>query len=126
MTSQGSPYARLQRALASGNALVAWATASELPHVALDDALALCLLLVDEDPDRYGRAAVRWHARLCREMRALTIDESALALSALGALPGSGGEAGAQALIALCERHGLHRAEGWLEEWVERRAGHRW
>jgi len=47
MTSQGSPHARLQRALASRNALVAWATASELPQVSLDDALALCLLLAD-------------------------------------------------------------------------------
>ena len=122
MTSQGSPYARLQRALASGNALVAWATASELPRVSLEDALALCLLLVDEDSDRYGRAAVRWHARLCREVPGVTIDESGLALAALRILPGRGGEAGARALSAICARHGLPRAEGRVDEWLERRA----
>jgi len=120
MTSQGSPYARLQRALASGNALVAWATASELPRVSLDDALALCLLLADEDPDRYEHAAVRWHARLCREVPGVTIDEAALALAALGALPGRAGRAGAQSLLAICQRHGLQRAEARLDEWLER------
>jgi len=122
MTSQGSPHARLQRAIASRNAPVAWATASELPYVSLDDALALCLLLAESDPARFERAAVRWHARLCREVGGLTIDESALALSALRALPGGGGAAGVQALAAICERHGLHQAEARLEEWLVRRA----
>lgn len=122
MTSQGSPHARFQRALASGNALVAWATASELPQVSLEDALSLCLLLAEKDPERYKRAAVRWHARLCCEVGGLTIDESALALSSLRALPGRGGEAGAHALSAICERHELERAEGRLDEWLARRA----
>lgn len=123
MTSQGSPHARLQRALASRNALVAWATASELPHVSTDDALGLCLLLAESDTDRFERAAVRWHARLCREASGLTIDESALALSALRALPGRGGEAGGQALVSLCQAHGLERAVTRLEDWLERRGG---
>ena len=120
MTSQGSPHARFQRAIASRNALVVWATASELPHVSLDDALALCLLLAESDPARFERAAVRWHARLCREASAVTIDESALALSALNALPGRGGDAAAQALASLCQAHGLDRAVLRLEEWLSR------
>lgn len=119
VTSQGSPHARLQRALTSRNALVAWATASEVPHVSLDDALALCLLLAESDPARFERAAVRWHARLCHEVRGLTIDESALALSALRALPGRGREAAGQALASLCQAHGLERAVLRLEDWLD-------
>ncbi|MDQ4048923.1 MAG: hypothetical protein M3131_06015, partial [Actinomycetota bacterium] len=60
MTSQGSAYARLRRALDRGNAVVAWAAAAELERVPLADALALCLLLVRSDAARYDRAAVRW------------------------------------------------------------------
>ncbi len=123
VTSQGSPHTRLQRAIASRNALLAWATASELPVVSLDDALALCLLLAEKDQDRFERAAVRWHARLSREVSGLSLDESALALSALRALPGRGGAAAGQSLAAICEIHGLERAVLRLEDWVQRRDG---
>jgi hypothetical protein len=49
------------------------------------DALALVLLALDHDPPRFDKAAVRWHARLCREAP-LTLDEAQLALSALQAM----------------------------------------
>jgi hypothetical protein len=65
------------------NVMVAWATAAELPQVELGDALALVLLALDYDAARFDRAAVRWHARLCREAP-LTLDEAQLALAALG------------------------------------------
>jgi len=120
MTSQGSAYARFQRALSSGNAMVAWATAAELPSLSLEDALALCLLLVDSDPERYERAALRWHARLCHEVRGLTIDEAGLCLASLRALPGRGGAPAGHALVALCEAHGLERATARLERWLHR------
>ena len=58
-TEQGSPQARLRRAIATGNPTIARATALELPRVELVDALALCLLFRDRDPERYERAAVR-------------------------------------------------------------------
>ena len=61
VTSQGSPYVRFRRALDSQNATVAFATATELDFVSLPDALELVLLLV-EDPGRFRRAALRWHA----------------------------------------------------------------
>src|SRR5687767_13233291 len=54
MASQSSPHARLRRAIASGNATLALAAAAELPHVTLDDALALVILLRD-DEDRFDR-----------------------------------------------------------------------
>ena len=70
MTSQGSPYGRLHRALDSGNATIALAAASEMPTLGLSEALELCLLLLDQEPDRFSRAAVRWHGRYCREVNA--------------------------------------------------------
>lgn len=122
MTAQGSALTRLRRALDSGNVLVAWATASEVPQVPLEDALSLCLLLAEKDPDRYERAAIRWHGRLCREVPDLTIDEAALVLLALRGLPGRAGAVSAQALAAICGRHSLSGAEGRLDEWLGRRA----
>jgi hypothetical protein len=35
----------------------------------LEDALVICLLLLDQEPDRYERAAVRWLGRLQAEVR---------------------------------------------------------
>jgi hypothetical protein len=69
VTSQGSPYGRFRRALDRGNALQALSAAAELEHVGIVDALELVLLLAqDEDERRFHRAAVRWHARYCREV----------------------------------------------------------
>ena len=45
MTSQGSAYTRFRLALDSGNATVAYATATELDFVSLPDALELVLRL---------------------------------------------------------------------------------
>src|SRR3954452_17503361 len=100
MTSQGSPLTRLRRALDHRNALLALTTAAELPRVPLPEALAICLLLHDKEPTRFEKAALRWHARLCREGR-LTLPEAALALAALGAMSAGRVEPGAQALLAV-------------------------
>ena len=43
-------------------------------------------LLADVRPDKFDRAAVRWHGRLELETPTLTVAESQLALAALGAL----------------------------------------
>jgi hypothetical protein len=66
VTSQGSPYARSRRALDRQNVTEALSAAAELPHVGLTEALELCLLLRDKAPERYPRATLRWHGRLCR------------------------------------------------------------
>lgn len=123
MTSQGSAYSRLRRALDRGNAVVAWAAAGELERVPLADALALCLLLARSDPARYEKAALRWHARLCREVAGLSIDEAALSLSALRAMPGPAAEAAGHAISLICDRHGMRDASRRMEEWLERTAG---
>jgi hypothetical protein len=55
VTSQGHPYARFRRAIASGNLLIAEAAARDLQQLSLADALELCLLNRGE-PERYERA----------------------------------------------------------------------
>ncbi len=109
LTSQGHPYAIFRRALERGNATAALAAAGDLPHVALEDALALTLLLRDE-PDRYDRAAVRWLTRLAGERPELSLAEAQAILALLAALRGPRAPLAAQALAALLDRHGLTRA----------------
>jgi hypothetical protein len=87
MTSDGNPYARFRRALATGNEALVTAAALELPRIALDDALRICLVLRGGDPDRYERAAVRWLGRFALEGRRVSIDDLRSAANALDALP---------------------------------------
>ena len=68
-----------RRALASGNPLVATASALELPRVPLEDALALVLLYQRAGDGRFERAALRWHARACAEIPAISLASAALA-----------------------------------------------
>lgn len=117
VTSQGSPYARFRRALATRNPTVAWAAAAELPKLDLADALALCLLAIG-DPGRYNRAAARWHARYCTEVRGVTLAESQLVLAALLALPqGVGAGVAAETLTHLAEQRGLESIARLLDDW---------
>ena len=106
VTSDGSPYTRFRRALDSGNELLVLATARELPRVALEDALRICLLIRGGDPDRYERAAVRWLGRFALEARGATIDDIRAAASALDALPARP-VAAMERLQALCIARGV-------------------
>lgn len=82
------------------------AAALELPRVALDDALQICLVLRGGDPERYDRAAVRWLGRFALEARGVTIDDLRTAAAALAALPQHAGEA-MERLQRLCIAHGV-------------------
>src|SRR6266516_7822342 len=75
MTAQGHAYTRFVRALKSGNAHLALTTAAEVQRIPLADALSLCLLLRDDDPARYDRAAVRWVALLLDRDRQLHLGD---------------------------------------------------
>jgi hypothetical protein len=88
VTSQGSAYARFQRALRTGRASVAWNAALEVERVDLEDALALVLLVVDEP--LFARASARWLGRLCLEMPSLTLPQAQLAAAGLNGLPDRG------------------------------------
>jgi hypothetical protein len=106
VTSEGSPYARFRRALETGNELLVLGAARELPQVALDDALRICLVLRDGDRRRYDRAAVRWLGRFALEARAVTIRDIRTAATALDALPTRTAEAMEQ-LQRLCVTCGV-------------------
>ena len=122
MTSDGHAVTRLRRALERGTANQIRAIVAELPRpVGLEDALAICLVLLDREPETYPRAAARWASRFAIERR-LTLTDAQLALSALAALPGESARAGAEALIELADRYRLQRVDELLSAWVERRA----
>jgi hypothetical protein len=106
MTSEGNPYARFKRALNTGNEALVVAAALELPRIALDDALQICLVLRGGDPDRYDRAAVRWLGRFALEARGVTIADLRAAADALAALPLHAPEA-MERLQRLCLTHGV-------------------
>jgi hypothetical protein len=99
--SDGSAYTRFRRALETGNQNLVLAAARELPQIALDDALRVCLVLRDGDRQRYQRAAVRWLGRFALEADGVTIDDLRAAANALDALPDRAAEA-MERLQALC------------------------
>jgi hypothetical protein len=80
VTSQGSPSGRFQRALDRGNLLEADSPARELRRLTLLDALEFCDLLARQAPERYERAALRWHGRWETKAKASSLAESQLAL----------------------------------------------
>src|SRR4051812_44627252 len=101
MTSDGSPYSRLQRATRSGNLPLIHATAAELGWMPLRDALAILLVIDAKAEERFDSAAVRWAGRLAVEVRELTLEEFAGALRSLVALPD---EHAQRSLLGLCGR----------------------
>lgn len=88
MPSQGTPSGRFQRAIANGNLWAAEAAARELGRLPLGGALALTALIADVAPQRFERAAVRWHGRFVLEVPGLSLAESQLALGAVASLRG--------------------------------------
>jgi hypothetical protein len=106
VTSDGNPYVRFKRALETGNEALVTAAALELPRIALEDALRICLVLRTGDPERYERAAVRWLGRFALEARQVTIDDLRQAADALAVLPQRAAEA-MERLQRLCVAHGV-------------------
>jgi hypothetical protein len=112
---------RLHRALERGTANQIRAIVAELPRPpGLEDALAMCLALLDREPETSPRAAAKWASRLAIERRP-TLTDAQLTLAALAALPGEGARAGVEALIELADRHQLRRVDELLTTWAERR-----
>lgn len=117
VTSQGSLYPRFRRALDSGNATIALAAAADLDYVGLSDALELVLLLLDTEPNRYSRAALRWHARYCSELH-VDLAEAQAVLALLAALRSSRPKPAACALADLVHRRGLEGSSEALMRWA--------
>ncbi len=120
MTSQGSPYARFKRCLATGNGALVRAAAAELPRLSLEDALAVCLVLRESEPEVFDRAIVRWHALLCRQARGIGAREAQLALAALQALRGPAALPASRVLEEIATLYGQPGAGAVLRVWAER------
>jgi hypothetical protein len=117
VTAQGSPYMRFRRALDRKNVTEALSVASELEHVGLAEALELCLLLRDDAPEKFARAALRWHGRLCREVD-VSLEEAQAILAALVVMAGERKGNAAFALADLLSRRGLERPCETLVAWA--------
>jgi hypothetical protein len=90
--------------------------ARELGRLTLVDALALALLIADAEPERWPRAAARWHARFVLEAKGIGLDESALAFAAVVALRGKHRELAVQTLRQLARSRGLASLDDVLEQ----------
>lgn len=104
-----------RRALATGNPLLVRAAAAEMPSVGLEDALAICLVLLDAEPVRYEPAAVRWTGRLPTERGGLTLADAEAAAANLAALRNDRlARLAALELAELCQDAGLPHAAALL------------
>jgi hypothetical protein len=103
--------------LDTGNPTIALAAAAELDFVSLPDALELVLLSVDE-PARFRRAALRWHARYCGDLADVGFEEAQAVLACLAGPAGRRPKAAASALAELVNRRGLERASEALIRWA--------
>jgi hypothetical protein len=115
LTSQGSAYSVFKRALRRRDLAAVHAAAAELEHVPLDDAFAICLLILEQQPARYERAALRWLSRLLAERRHLALRHAELTAAYLAALadPAHARRA-AVALGALADELGLPQLNAHL------------
>jgi hypothetical protein len=96
----------------------ALASAGELEHVGIVEALELCLLVLDRAPRRYPRAALRWHGRYCQDHKDVALEESVVTLAAHAALPSACGKTAARALAEMLDHRGLERAGEVLIRWA--------
>jgi hypothetical protein len=119
MGESGSAYARFRRAIERRQATAALSAAAELRHVALTDALELLLLLRERDRDRYPRAALRWHGRLCRDVPGRSLADAAAVLALLGSIGEDVDRGAASALAELLRALDLDQPARILAAWAK-------
>jgi hypothetical protein len=112
MGDAGTPGGRLQRALATGDPLIAITAAGELTSLNLDCSLALAVLLVRAGDRRGGRAAARAAGRYALELPRVDIDELALMVAGFDRLAHGGTALGLRLLL---DRRGLPSAREQLD-----------
>jgi hypothetical protein len=100
------PYARFHAALEAGQLGFIRAHAAQLAPIALPDALRICLLVRDQDPERYQRAVAVWIGRFALAARSAGPEDLRAALDAFEALPDDPQQA-MEDLSELCVRHGM-------------------
>ena len=60
--------------------------AGDLPHVGLEEAACLLLLIARDDPQKLDAAAVRFLGRACLERSFITLDDAQLLVACLAQL----------------------------------------
>ena len=75
------------------------------------------------DPARYTRAALRWHARYCREVPGVSLNEAAAVLALLATLADETRGAAPRALAELFHGRELDQPARILIRWAEGEAG---
>jgi hypothetical protein len=86
VTSQGSLRHQFQRALERGSAFDAISAAKAMGGLSLGDALALCVVIAERNPQQHERAAGRWISRFLEETPDASLEEVQLVTAALTAL----------------------------------------
>ena len=66
---QGVAVRALPPSLDTGNLALIRTAAAELPQVNLDDALRICLVIREREPESFDKAACRWLARYAMDPR---------------------------------------------------------
>ena len=107
---------RFRRALDRENVAEALSAASELQFVGLAEALELTLLLADKEPEKYDRAAARWHVRFLQETKNVDLREGLAVLALLAAIPANRLAATALAEL-LSRRRSCERITEALVRW---------
>jgi hypothetical protein len=123
VTAQGSAYMHFRRALDRGNVTEALSAASELQFVSLAEALELTLLLADREPEKFERAAARWHLRFAQEVPHVDLRESLAVLGLLSAIPANRLAAAALAEL-LSRRRSCERIAETLVRWSRNERSH--
>ncbi len=98
MGDDGTADAIFERSLKNGNLIMAEATARELSHISLGDALELTALIAAKDPHRADRASGRWLRFYLGAAQPATLRDAA---TVVGCLSAFGGPEHAQALATL-------------------------
>lgn len=88
----------------------------------LPEALTACLELLETDQERFERAALLWHARLCRHAPGLGLAEARAVLDALRALAMPNWRRGAHELALLCAQAELKDVAEALQRWRDDRS----
>lgn len=107
VSTRGShiPYARLSAALAAGDLGFIQRHADELAFSLLD-AVYVCRLICERDPERLEAASLRWIRRYAGEASGQRFDDYRLIVDAFGLLRREP-EPAAGSLLSLCRARGL-------------------
>jgi len=110
--AKGSLHGQFWRAVEQRHLLSAETAARELGRLSLADALALLLLIAEQDSNRFDRAGARWHARFVIEGRTVNLVDSQQTLAAVAAVRSGDGVA-ANTLRQLGRRYNVANLE-WV------------